>query len=85
MSLNATRLNTTRMERVRSAMRVGSAVRPVSVRFQDTGRPDGLPGRALTVSWPSVPPGEYRVELIVTPKGGTPATTVLNVHVDRVE
>jgi hypothetical protein len=85
VSLNATRLNTTRLERVRSAMRVGSAVRPVSVRFQDTGRPDGLPGRALTVSWPEVPPGEYRVELIVTPVGGTPATTVLNVRVDGAD
>jgi hypothetical protein len=85
VSLTATRLNTTRLERARSALRVGSAVRPVAVRFQDTGRPDGQFGRTLTVTWPEVPPGEYRVELIVTPAGGAPATTVLNVRVDRAD
>jgi hypothetical protein len=83
VSLTATRLNTSRMERLRSAMRVGSAVRPVAVRFQDTGRPDGAAGRSLTVSWPEVPPGEYQIELIVTPQGGAPATTTFDVRVAR--
>ena len=82
VSLTATRLNTSLAERTRSALRVGSRVRPVAVNFQDTGRPDRLPGRTLTVNWPAVPTGEYLIELTITPAGGTPATTSLTVKVD---
>ncbi|MDF1505403.1 hypothetical protein [Roseisolibacter sp. H3M3-2] len=81
VSLTATRQNVSRLERARAALRVGSAVRPVAVRFQDTGRPDGQPGRSLTVSWPEVPPGTYTVELIVTPQGGVAATSAFEVRV----
>jgi hypothetical protein len=81
VSLTATRQNASRLERARAALRVGGAVRPVAVRFQDTGRPDGQAGRSLTVSWPEVPPGTYTVELIVTPQGGTPSTSTFEVRV----
>jgi hypothetical protein len=82
VSLTATRLNTTRMERLRGSLKIGGALRPVAVRIQDTGRPDGLPGRSLTVSWPEVPAGDYRIELTVTPPGEAPATTELTVRVE---
>jgi hypothetical protein len=82
VSLTATRLNTTRMERLRGSLKIGGALRPVAVRIQDTGRPDGLPGRSLTVSWPEVPPGDYKIELTVTPSGAAPATTELTVRVE---
>ena len=82
VSLTATRLNTTRMERLRGSLKIGGALRPVAVRIQDTGRPDGQPGRSLTVSWPEVPAGDYRVELTVTPPDQPPATTALTVRVE---
>lgn len=83
VSLVATRLSTGRLERMRGALRVGSAARPVAVSFQDQGRPDGQPGRSLGVSWPDVPAGDYRIELTVTPAGGVPTTTELVVQVER--
>lgn len=83
VSLTATRLNTRWLDRTRSALRIGAKVRPVAVRFTDVGRPDGLPGRSLTLNWPEVPAGEYQVELTVTPASGVPATTGLVVRVEQ--
>jgi hypothetical protein len=83
VSVRATRLDTRWLDRARSAIGLGQQTMPVAVRFVDLGRPDGKPGRSLTLTWPSVPPGDYRLELTVggsgSPDGGT-VTQIVRVE-----
>ena len=81
VSIRATRLNTTFLERARGSLRIGSRVTPVSVRFNDVGRPDNQPGRSIALSFPEVPPGQYRLDVSVTAPGQPAAvsTQVLTV------
>jgi hypothetical protein len=80
VSVRATRLESGWLDRARNAVGLGVEATPVAVRFVDLGRPDGRPGRSMTLTWPSVPPGQYRLELTVggsgSLDGGTVAQTV---------
>ncbi len=79
VSVRATRLDSRWIDRAKSAIGLGEKDTPVAVRFVDLGRPDGKPGRSLTVNWPSVPPGDYRLELTV----GSHAPVSQVVRVER--
>jgi hypothetical protein len=81
VSIQATRLNATFIERARGALRIGAKVTPVSVRFNDVGRPDNEPGRSIALSFPQVPPGQYRLDVSVTAPGQPAAisTQILTV------
>jgi hypothetical protein len=81
VSIQATRLNATFLERARGALRLGAKVTPVSVRFNDVGRPDNEPGRSISLSFPQVPPGQYRLDVSVTAPGQPAAvsTQILTV------
>jgi len=61
VTVRATRTTTSFTQRIGNALRLSRAMTPVAVSFRDAGRPDGLPGRAITFTWPEVPPGEYRL------------------------
>jgi hypothetical protein len=82
VSVRATRLDTRLGDRVRGVLGLGAKVTPVAVRFTDIGRPDGRPGRSIALSWPSVPAGDYRLELSVA-AGADTATVAQFVHVER--
>lgn len=43
--------------------------RPVSLAWDDPGAADGAVGRSLRLAIPDVPPGRYRLELVVTADG----------------
>jgi hypothetical protein len=81
VSIRATRLNSSFMDRARGALRIGARVTPVSVRFNDVGRPDNAPGRSIALSFPEVPAGQYRLDVSVTAPGQPPAvsTQILTV------
>jgi hypothetical protein len=82
IAVSATRLTQSASEKFKSKLGIDVIQRPVRVRLVDRGRPDGHPGRALTVAWPEVPPGDYRLDLVVTPVGGEAATTSLVVRLE---
>ena len=76
VSVRATRLESGWLDRARNAVGLGVEATPVAVRFVDLGRPDGRPGRSMTLTWPSVPPGEYRLELTVGGSGSLDGGTI---------
>jgi len=61
VTVRATRTSSSFTQRIGNALRLSRAMTPVAISFRDAGRPDGLPGRAITFTWPEVPPGEYRL------------------------
>jgi hypothetical protein len=83
VAVTATRLTRTVGERLRSAVGLDVVRRPVAVRYVDRLVPGAPPGRTITIAWPDVPAGEYRVEVVVTPSGGPAATTATTVRVER--
>lgn len=75
--IRATRVGASFLQRLSSTLRLSKAVQPVSQRIQDPGRPDGLPGRSVSLSWPQVPDGDYMLTLIVDNKSGRDSTSTL--------
>ncbi len=75
VSLKATRVGASFMQKLGSSIGLSKAVTPVSIRFTDNGRPDGGFGRSLTLNFPSVPDGEYQLALVVTGGGMSDSTT----------
>ncbi|MBL0939192.1 MAG: hypothetical protein IBJ03_09870 [Gemmatimonadaceae bacterium] len=75
VSLRATRLGASFMQRLGSSVGLSKALTPVSIRYNDNGRPDGGSGRSLTLNFPSVPAGDYRLTLVVSGSGITDSTT----------
>jgi len=61
VTVRATRTSSSFTQRIGNALRLSRAMTPVAISFRDAGRPDGLPGRAISFTWPEVPPGEYRL------------------------
>jgi hypothetical protein len=75
VSLRATRLGASFMQKFGSSIGLSKALTPVSIRYNDNGRPDGAPGRSLTLNFPNVPAGEYQLTLLVSGAGITDSTT----------
>lgn len=75
VSVRATRVGASFLQRFGSSIGLSKSVTPVSIRYADNGRPDGLPGRSLTLNFPPVAPGEYQLTLIVAGAGVTDSTT----------
>ncbi len=75
VSLKATRIGASFMQKLGSSIGLSKAVTPVSIRFADNGRADGGFGRSLTLNFPSVPNGEYQLSLVVSGGGVTDSTT----------
>jgi hypothetical protein len=75
VSLKATRIGASFMQKIGSSIGLSKAVTPVSIRFADNGRADGQFGRSLTLNFPSVPNGEYQLTLVVAGGGQSDSTT----------
>lgn len=75
VSLRATRLGASFMQKFGASIGLSKALTPVSIRYNDNGRPDGGAGRSLTLNFPSVPPGDYQLTLMVSGAGVTDSTT----------
>ena len=75
VSVRATRVGASFFQRFGSSLGLSKSVTPVSIRYADNGRPDGQPGRSLTLNFPPVAPGEYQLTLIVSGAGVTDSTT----------
>lgn len=75
--IRATRVGSSFMQRLSSALKLSKAVQPVSQRISDPGRPDGQPGRSISLSWPSVPDGDYLLTLVVQNSSGKDSTSTL--------
>jgi hypothetical protein len=75
VSIRATRIGASFFQRLGSSIGLSKAVTPVSIRFNDNGRPDNEPGRSLTVNFPQVPQGEYQLTLVVSGGGQSDSTT----------
>ena len=75
VSLRATRLGASFGQRLGATLGLSKALTPVSIRYNDNGRPDGAPGRSLTLNFPNVPAGEYQLTLMVSGAGVTDSTT----------
>jgi hypothetical protein len=63
------------MQKLGSTLGLSKALTPVSIRYNDNGRPDGGAGRSLTLNFPNVPPGDYQLTLMVSGAGITDSTT----------
>ena len=75
--IRATRVGASFMQRLSSTLKLSKAVQPVSQRISDPGRPDGLPGRSISLSWPQVPDGDYLLTLVVQNASGKDSTSTL--------
>lgn len=75
VSLRATRLGASFFQKLGSSIGLSKALTPVSIKYNDNGRPDGGAGRSLTLNFPSVPAGDYQLTLIVSGAGITDSTT----------
>lgn len=75
VQLRATRLGASFMQKFGASLGLSKALTPVSIKYNDNGRPDGGPGRSLQINFPNVPAGEYQLTLVVTGAGGTDSTS----------
>ena len=74
VSIKATKVGASFMQRLGSSIGLSKAVTPVSIKFTDNGRPDNGFGRSLTLNFPAVD-GEYQLSLVVAGGGQTDSTT----------
>ncbi len=75
--IRATRVGASFLQRLGSTFGLSKAVQPVSQRISDPGRPDGQPGRSISLSWPQVPDGDYLLTLVVQNASGKDSTSTL--------
>jgi hypothetical protein len=75
VQVRATRLGASFMQKLTGSIGLSKAQTPISIKYNDNGRPDGLPGRSLSINFPNVPAGEYRLTLVVSGAGVTDSTT----------
>lgn len=76
-SIRAVRVGASFLQRMSSALKLSKAVQPVSQRINDPGRPDGAPGRSISLAWPQVPAGDYQLTLVVQNASGKDSTMQL--------
>jgi hypothetical protein len=77
VTVRATRTSSSFGQRITNALRLSRAMTPVAISFRDAGRPDGQPGRAIQFNWPEVPPGEYRLTVVLRRDGMVDSTSSL--------
>lgn len=75
VALRATRVGAGFFQKLGSSIGLSKTVTPVAIKYNDNGRPDGGPGRSLTINFPQVPAGDYQFTLIVSGAGITDSTT----------
>jgi hypothetical protein len=75
VSVSARRVNSSAMQRLGNSIGLSKAMAPVGIRFPDSGRPDGMPGRTVSVTFPQVPPGDYALTITVSGGGETDSST----------
>jgi hypothetical protein len=75
VQIRASRLGASFMQKFGSSLGLSKALTPVSIKYNDNGRPDGGPGRSLTLNFPSVPAGDYQLTLVVSGAGITDSTS----------
>ena len=75
VSLRATRVGAGFFQKFGSSIGLSKSVTPVSIKYNDNGRPDGGPGRSLNINFPQVPAGDYQLTLMVSGAGITDSTT----------
>jgi hypothetical protein len=75
VSLRTTRLGASFMQKLGASVGLSKTLTPVSIKYNDNGRPDGGAGRSLSFNFPSVPAGEYQLTLMVSGAGITDSTT----------
>ena len=75
VSLRATRVGAGFLQKLGSSFGLSKSVTPVSIKYNDNGRPDGGPGRSLNINFPQVPAGDYQLTLMVSGAGTTDSTT----------
>lgn len=69
IEVRALKLGTSLGQRLGSLIGLSKAVQPVSIQYQDNGRPDGQPGRSIAVTFPPVAAGDYQLSLVVSGAG----------------
>lgn len=75
VSIRATRLGASFMQRMGASIGLSKTLTPVSIKFNDNGRPDGGAGRSIQINFPSVPAGDYQLTLLVSGGGQVDSTT----------
>lgn len=75
VSLRATRVGAGFFQKLGSSIGLSKSVTPISIKYNDNGRPDGGAGRSLNINFPQVPAGDYQLTLIVSGVGITDSTT----------
>ncbi|WP_396207128.1 hypothetical protein [Gemmatimonas sp.] len=75
VSIRATRLGASFMQKLGASIGLSKALTPVSIKYNDNGRPDGGPGRSLTLNFPPVAAGDYQLTVLVSGAGVTDSTT----------
>lgn len=75
VSVRATRVGASFFQKLGSSIGLSKSVTPVSIRYADNGRPDGAPGRSLTLNFPPVSAGEYQLTILVSGAGITDSTS----------
>lgn len=75
VSIRATRLGASFMQRFGASIGLSKTLTPVSIKFNDNGRPDGGAGRSIQINFPSVPAGDYQLTLLVSGGGQVDSTT----------
>lgn len=75
IQIRALRLGASLGQKLGSFFGISKAIQPVAIRYQDNGRPDGQPGRSITLNFPPVAAGEYQLTLVVSGGGVTDSTS----------
>ena len=84
IQIRALRLGASIGQRLTNFLGISKAIQPVAIRYTDNGRPDGLPGRSITLNFPPVAAGDYQLTLIVSGAGITDSTSqVIRVRGER--
>jgi hypothetical protein len=84
IQIRALRLGASLGQRLGNFLGLSKAIQPVAIRYTDNGRPDGQPGRSITLNFPPVAAGDYQLTLVVTGAGITDSTSqVIRVRGER--
>lgn len=75
ISIKATRIGASFLQKLGSSIGLSKAVTPVAIKYGDNGRQDGGFGRSLTINFPQVPDGEYDLTIAISGAGASDSTT----------